>query len=56
VTSRGRQPRKALGFASEVGDALVFMEGGVVVDQGVPRQVLADPQHPRTRDFLSKVC
>ncbi|WFE29190.1 amino acid ABC transporter ATP-binding protein [Solwaraspora sp. WMMD791] len=44
-----------IGFAREVGDALVFMDGGVVVEAGVPREVLADPRHERTRAFLSKV-
>ncbi|GAA3211714.1 amino acid ABC transporter ATP-binding protein [Actinocorallia longicatena] len=44
-----------MGFAREVGDSLVFMDGGVVVEQGAPREVLANPQHPRTREFLSKV-
>jgi polar amino acid transport system ATP-binding protein len=44
-----------LGFAREVGDALVFMDGGVVVESGHPREVLANPQHERTRAFLSKV-
>jgi len=44
-----------IGFAREVGDSLVFMDGGVVVESGVPRQVLADPRHDRTRAFLSKV-
>ncbi|TMR34124.1 amino acid ABC transporter ATP-binding protein, partial [Actinomadura geliboluensis] len=44
-----------MGFAREVGDSLVFMDEGVVVEKGVPREVLADPKHQRTRDFLSKV-
>jgi polar amino acid transport system ATP-binding protein len=44
-----------MGFAREVGDQLVFMDGGVVVESGRPRDVLADPQHERTRSFLSKV-
>ncbi|WP_212829076.1 amino acid ABC transporter ATP-binding protein [Catellatospora sp. TT07R-123] len=44
-----------IGFAREVGDQLIFMDGGVVVESGTPREVLANPQHPRTRDFLSKV-
>ncbi|WP_019633221.1 amino acid ABC transporter ATP-binding protein [Actinomadura atramentaria] len=44
-----------MGFAREVGDSLVFMDGGVVVEEGDPRSVLAEPKHPRTRDFLSKV-
>jgi polar amino acid transport system ATP-binding protein len=44
-----------MGFAREVGDELVFMDAGVVVESGRPREVLADPQHERTRSFLSKV-
>ena len=44
-----------MGFAREVGDSLVFMDGGVVVEEGTPREVLASPKHPRTQDFLSKV-
>ena len=44
-----------IGFAREVGDALVFMDGGVVVESGPPREVLAHPQHERTKAFLSKV-
>jgi polar amino acid transport system ATP-binding protein len=44
-----------MGFAREVGDTLVFMDEGVVVEAGNPRQVLTDPQHERTRSFLSKV-
>ena len=44
-----------IGFAREVGDMLVFMDGGVVVETGNPRDVLANPQHERTRAFLSKV-
>jgi len=44
-----------MGFAREVGDSLVFMDGGVIVESGIPRDVLANPQHDRTRAFLSKV-
>jgi polar amino acid transport system ATP-binding protein len=44
-----------MGFAREVGDELVFMDAGVVVEAGTPREVLADPKHERTRSFLSKV-
>ncbi|WP_030267963.1 amino acid ABC transporter ATP-binding protein [Streptomyces sp. NRRL B-24484] len=44
-----------MGFAREVGDALVFMDGGVVVESGDPREVLSNPQHERTKLFLSKV-
>jgi polar amino acid transport system ATP-binding protein len=44
-----------MGFAREVGDTLVFMDDGVIVESGHPKQVLTDPQHERTRAFLSKV-
>jgi polar amino acid transport system ATP-binding protein len=44
-----------MGFAREVGHKLVFMDGGVIVEEGDPRVVLADPQHERTQAFLSKV-
>lgn len=44
-----------IGFAREVADTAVFMDGGVVVEAGDPRQVLGDPQQERTRTFLSKV-
>ncbi|MFF9278714.1 amino acid ABC transporter ATP-binding protein [Streptomyces griseosporeus] len=44
-----------MGFAREVGDSLVFMDGGVVVEAGNPREVLTNPQHERTQAFLSKV-
>ena len=44
-----------MGFAREVADELVFMDDGVVVESGKPREVLANPQHERTKAFLSKV-
>jgi polar amino acid transport system ATP-binding protein len=44
-----------IGFAREAGDTLVFMDEGVVVETGAPREVLSNPQHERTRGFLSKV-
>ena len=44
-----------MGFAREVGDKLVFMDGGVIVEEGVPADVLAHPRHERTQQFLSKV-
>jgi polar amino acid transport system ATP-binding protein len=44
-----------IGFAREVGDALVFMDDGVVVECGPPKDVIANPQHERTKAFLSKV-
>ena len=44
-----------MGFAREVGDKLVFMDGGVILEEGDPTEVLANPQHERTKSFLSKV-
>ncbi|MDX3538345.1 amino acid ABC transporter ATP-binding protein [Streptomyces sp. MB09-01] len=44
-----------IGFAREVADTVVFMDAGVVVEQGPPAAVLDDPRHARTRVFLSKV-
>jgi polar amino acid transport system ATP-binding protein len=44
-----------MGFAREVGDTAVFMDEGVVVESGPPREVLVNPREERTREFLSKV-
>jgi len=44
-----------IGFAREVSDRVVFVDRGVVLEQGSPAQVLGAPQHPRTREFLSTV-
>jgi polar amino acid transport system ATP-binding protein len=44
-----------MGFAREVADKLVFMDGGVIVESGPPRELLSNPQHDRTKLFLSKV-
>jgi polar amino acid transport system ATP-binding protein len=44
-----------IGFAREVADTVVFMDGGVVVESGSPSEVLVNPRHERTRTFLSKV-
>jgi len=44
-----------MGFAREVADSLVFMDNGVVVESGKPAEVLLNPQHDRTKAFLSKV-
>ena len=44
-----------MGFAREVADSLVFMDAGVVVESGLPSEVMANPQHARTQAFLSKV-
>ncbi|MFE7894365.1 amino acid ABC transporter ATP-binding protein [Streptomyces sp. NPDC004822] len=44
-----------IGFAREIADRVVFMDGGRIVEQGPPSEVLDAPRHERTRDFLSKV-
>jgi len=44
-----------VGFAREVGDTVVFMDDGVVVESGTPAEVLDNPRHDRTRTFLHKV-
>ncbi|WP_230389696.1 amino acid ABC transporter ATP-binding protein [Vibrio nitrifigilis] len=43
-----------IGFAKEAADKVVFMDGGVVVEQGPPEQVISNPQHHRTQAFLSR--
>lgn len=44
-----------MGFAKEVGDRIIFMDGGVIVEEGTPTEVFDNPQNPRTINFLSKV-
>ena len=44
-----------MGFAKEVGDRVLFMDGGVIVEQGKPEEIFNNPKNPRTIDFLSKV-
>ncbi|WP_300265280.1 amino acid ABC transporter ATP-binding protein [Microbacterium sp.] len=44
-----------MGFAREVADRAIFMDGGVIVEEGDPNDVLTNPQHSRTQDFLSRV-
>ncbi|MEQ4726102.1 amino acid ABC transporter ATP-binding protein [Nonomuraea sp. B19D2] len=44
-----------MGFAREVADRVVFMDGGVIVEDGEPAQVIGDPQQERTRTFLRRV-
>jgi polar amino acid transport system ATP-binding protein len=44
-----------MGFAREVADTVTFMDEGIVVESGPPGEVLGNPQHERTREFLSKV-
>ena len=44
-----------MGFAREVANRVIFMDEGYILEQGTPEQVMCDPQHVRTRDFLGKV-
>ncbi len=44
-----------IGFAREVADRVIFMEGGYIVEQGSPEELILHPKEPRTIDFLSKV-
>lgn len=44
-----------MGFAREVGDRVLFMDDGNIVEQGTPEEIFSNPQNPRTKDFLSKV-
>lgn len=44
-----------MGFAREVGDRILFMDGGKIVEEGTPDQLFGSPTHPRTKEFLSKV-
>ena len=44
-----------IGFARKVGDRLLFMDQGVVVEEGIPQEVLNNPQHPETQAFLSSM-
>ena len=44
-----------MGFAREVGDRVIFMDGGYVVEANVPKELFENPQHERTQAFLSKI-
>lgn len=44
-----------MGFAREVGDRVIFMDEGIVMEEGDPEQIFDTPQHPRTQEFLSKI-
>ncbi|HAT6592576.1 TPA: amino acid ABC transporter ATP-binding protein [Corynebacterium striatum] len=44
-----------MGFAREVADKIFFMDGGQVIESGTPQQVIDNPQHPRTQEFLSSL-
>ena len=44
-----------MGFAREVADRVLFMDGGIIAEQGTPEEIFTNPQNPRTKEFLSKV-
>ena len=44
-----------MGFAREVSDRVIFMDGGYIIEEGTPQEVINNPHHPRTIDFLNKV-
>ena len=44
-----------MGFAKEISDRVLFMDGGVIAEQGSPQDIFGNPQNPRTKEFLSKV-
>ena len=44
-----------MGFAREVADRVIFMDEGVVLEEGTPQEIFENPQMPRTKEFLSKV-
>jgi len=44
-----------MGFAKEVGDRVIFMDGGKILEEGTPQELFSNPKHPRLQDFLAKV-
>ena len=44
-----------MGFAKQVSDRVLFMDEGIIAEQGTPKQIFDNPQNPRTIEFLSKV-
>lgn len=44
-----------MGFAREVGDRVIFMDDGLIVEENIPTKLFSEPRHPRTKDFLSKI-
>ena len=44
-----------MGFAREVGDRVLFVDGGYIMEEGTPDEVFSHPRNPRTQSFLSKI-
>ena len=55
ASKKGRFTASGIGFAREVADRVVFMDGGYIVEQGTPEEVIRNPKEARTIDFLNKV-
>ena len=44
-----------MGFIREAADRILFLDGGLIVEEGTPDQIFSDSQHPRTQEFLSRI-
>ena len=44
-----------MGFAREIADRVIFMDNGVIAEEGTPEEIFGNPKHPRLKDFLSKI-
>jgi ABC-type polar amino acid transport system ATPase subunit len=44
-----------MGFAKEVADRVIFMDGGNIIEQGIPEDIFVNPQHDRTKEFLGHI-
>ena len=44
-----------MGFAREVGDRVIFMDGGQILEEGTPEEIFGNPKNPRTQEFLAKI-
>ena len=44
-----------MGFAREISDRVLFMDGGIIAEKGTPEEIFGNPQNPRTKEFLGKV-
>ena len=51
----GRPFSHEMGFAREISDRVLFMDGGNIMERGTPEEIFQHPQNPRTKDFLAKV-
>ena len=54
-TLRAAQELRQHGFAREVGDRVIFMDGGQILEEGTPEEIFGRPKNPRTQEFLAKI-